>query len=138
MQLMNALFAADCFPIPRVMYSYEFSIVAPYMAIAGSYFFYRNRELVESPLSNFFKSGYQLDALYDAMFITPFRKASYWVKDILDGIAVDGLALGFGDVGKAVGESMVVFQSGKLGTYLSYMFGGVAVLVWIVFTLKGI
>jgi NADH-quinone oxidoreductase subunit L len=108
------------------------AIAAALGGLAIGAIYYRNRIPQSTPLSEFIKSGFKLDTLIERVILAPTRWMAEWVRDIVDRTGIDSIAHGLGMTAGGLGESMRAFQSGNLGTYLSYIAAGLAIIVWVV------
>jgi NADH-quinone oxidoreductase subunit L len=102
--------------------------------LAAGVVYYTNRIPRSTARSEFIKSGFGLDALIERALLAPTRGCAGWVRDIVDRAGIDSIAHGLGMTAGGLGESMRAFQTGNLGTYLSYIAFGLAVIVWVVCT----
>ncbi len=117
---------------PHVTWAATGALVAALGGMIAGALYYRGRVPGESAVSKFAKSGFGLDALYDRLFIRPLLALAKWSRDIVDAVFIDSVAQGLANMTLAIGESMRSFQSGNLGTYLCYMAGGLAMILWVI------
>ena len=75
---------------------------------------------------------WRVDEIYDALFVTPFRRACEWAGTF-DRWVVDGLVEGAGVGATLTGEVLRHVSSGRVRTYaLSVFIGAVGVAVWLI------
>lgn len=94
--------------------------IAGVLALAGVFFawqLYVKRTVTarkETPLSNFFYSGWGFDKLYDTIFINPL----VWLSKIDVGDFVDRIYVGLGRFNLAMNAAFSKTQNGRLRLYL--------------------
>ena len=83
-------------------------------------------------LKRLLENKWYVDEIYEAIILKPFRQTSEWFSfRFVDFLVIDGFTNGLGPLVVAVGDRLKVLQSGRVRNYLSYMFAGVVLLVWL-------
>jgi len=76
-------------------------------------------------------AGFHVDALYGALFVRPFVRASSWLWRTADDRAIDGAVNAFGRGAVALGQASRRWQTGQVRRYALSMLVGAAAVVTI-------
>jgi NADH-quinone oxidoreductase subunit L len=77
---------------------------------------------------------YYVDELYDALFVEPIRRGSFWLWQRLDDLVIDGSVNGVGALVRVGSTALRRVQTGYVMNYvLTFIVGAVAILGYLAF-----
>jgi NADH-quinone oxidoreductase subunit L len=77
---------------------------------------------------------YYVDELYDALFVEPIRRGSFWLWRRFDDLVIDGSVNGVGAIVRVGSAVLRRVQTGYVMNYvLSFIVGVVAILGYLAF-----
>ena len=130
---LGEVFPPEQHPHPSHLIHYT-TMAVPLIGLVLSYLFFMTKILpvaaiVGSPLGkklgHFWLKGWQMDALYDMLFVKPYKKLSFVLRNEM----VDLIYHGIVGVSRAFNRLLSGLQNGRLSRYAASMILGLIVLL---------